>query len=689
MPEGSRSEHADVLVIGAGAGGAVAALRLARAGARVVCLEQGPWVDRQSFPGTDPTWELQAGGRWSSSPTVRNLPADYPIDATGSDMAALNFNGVGGGTVLYNAQWPRMLPDDFRVRSVDGVADDWPVTYDELLPFYEETDRQFGVSGLGGNPRYPEGADPPLPPLPLGAIGLEVARAHHRLGWHWWPASNAIASADYRNQHVCLRRGTCGQGCNEGAKGSTDVTHWPDALAAGAELITGARVRRIVVGADGLATGADWIDRDGREHHRSADVVLVAANGIGTPRLLLASADDRHPDGLANSSGLVGRRLMLHPLATVQGVFPGPMQGWRAQNGALLQTLEFAHSDPSRGFVRGSTWGLGSSIGPLRTALAPGGAGVWGPAHHEHMTARLGRIGQWAILCEDLPEEANRVELHPTAVDDDGLPGVALHYRLSENSRRMLAFTAERAAESLRTAGAIETEATYPIPNGHLMGTTRMGDDPATSVVDRFGMSHDIANLGVVDGSVFVTAGSANPTSTIAALALRTAEHLVATRRWRPRPAAPLRSFAAGAPEQLFVTPPVLPPRPALDADERARFEALSDEMIPGAAGHPAPSEVGATTELLDRALAARPDLVEPLRRALGVDPGLAATTLLAHLDEHDRAAGRALRTCVAAGYYMAPDVRRAIGYDGQEAAPVPAFAYPEYLDEGLLDHLL
>ena len=464
MAEGTELEHADVLVIGAGAGGSVATLRLAQAGARVVCLEQGPWVDRQSYPGTDPTWELQGGGRWSSSPTVRRLPADYPVDGTRSDMGALNFNGVGGGTVLYNAQWPRMLPDDFRVRSVDGVADDWPVTYDELLPFYEETDRQFGVSGLGGNPRYPEGADPPLPPLPLGKVGMEVARAHHRLGWHWWPATNAIASAEYRNQHVCVRRGSCGQGCNEGAKGSTDVTHWPDALAARGALVTGARVRRITVGRDGLATGADWVDRDGAEHHQRADVVLVAANGIGTPRLLLASADERHPDGLANSSGLVGRRLMLHPLATVQGVFPEPMQGWRAQNGALLQTLEFAHSDPSRGFVRGSTWGLGSSIGPLRTALGNRGSGVWGPAHHEHMAERLGRIGQWAILCEDLPEPENRVELHPTAVDSDGMPGVAVHYRLSENSRRMLEFMAERAAESLRAAGAIRDRGHLPDP---------------------------------------------------------------------------------------------------------------------------------------------------------------------------------------------------------------------------------
>jgi choline dehydrogenase-like flavoprotein len=681
--------HADVLVIGAGAGGSVAALRLARSGARVVCLEQGPWHDRADYPGTDPTWELQAGGRWSSSPTVRHLPADYPIDASDSDVAALNYNAVGGGTVLYNAQWPRMLPDDFRVRSVDGVADDWPLDYDELRPFYEEADRQFGVSGLGGNPAYPPGDDPPLPPLPVGEIGLRVARAHHRLGWHWWPATNAIASAPYRGRHVCVRRGTCGQGCNEGAKGSTDVTHWPDALSAGAELVTGARVRRIVVGPDGLALGAEWVDRDGRDHLQTADVVLVAANGIGTPRLLLASADGRHPDGLANSSGLVGRRLMLHPLATVWGVFDESMHGWRAQNGALVQSLEFARSDPTRGFVRGSTWGLGSSLGPLRTALSPGGAGVWGEAHHEHVAGRLGRIGQWAILCEDLPEEANRVQLDPSITDDDGVAGVTLHYRLSDNSRRMLEFMAERAAESLRAAGAVETESTYPIPNGHLMGTTRMGDDPATSVVDRHGMCHDIANLGVVDGSVFVTAGSANPTSTIAALALRTAEHLVGTRRWRPRPSAPARSFAVGAP--ATPSPPAIPfgPGPGLDARQRSRFAALADQMIPPAAGHPAPSAVGASGPLLDRALACRPDLVEPLRRGLVVGPGLGAEALLDRLDGVDPPAARALRTCVAGSYYMAPEVRSAIGYDGQEAAPVPPFAYPEYLDEGLLDHLI
>ena len=154
--------------------------------------------------------------------------------------------------------------------SVDGVADDWPLTYDELRPHYEETDRQFGVSGLGGNPAYPPGEDPPLPPLPIGEIGLRVARAHHRLGWHWWPATNAIASAPYEGRHVCVRRGTCGQGCNEGAKGSTDVTHWPRSAPPGACSSPGRGCGASSTDPDGLALGAEWIDRDGREQFTPA-----------------------------------------------------------------------------------------------------------------------------------------------------------------------------------------------------------------------------------------------------------------------------------------------------------------------------------------------------------------------------------------------------------------------------------
>ena len=160
----STDEVVDVLVIGAGFAGAVAALRLVEAGFSVTCLEQGDWTNRFDYPGSSDAWELLAAKQWSPAPHVRDRPGDYPIDLTASDVGVLNFNGVGGGGVLYGGQWPRMRPDDFRVRSVDGVADNWPIGYDDLQPYYEETDRQLGVSGLGGNPAYPAGEDPPMPP---------------------------------------------------------------------------------------------------------------------------------------------------------------------------------------------------------------------------------------------------------------------------------------------------------------------------------------------------------------------------------------------------------------------------------------------------------------------------------------------------------------------------------------------
>ena len=236
---------------------------------RVVCLEQGDWQDPGRYPGAGPDWELQARKQWSSSPNVRDLPADYPIDFDDADMVLGNFNGVGGGTVLYSAVWPRLLPSDFRTRTEHGVADDWPLSYAELAPHYEETDRQFGVSGLGGNPAYPPGVDPPLPPLPIGRTGLALARAHARLGWHWWPEYNAILSADARRTPRVRATRVVRFGVQRGRQGF-DRRH---ALAACASaparsLVTGARVRRIEVDGRGRARGATWLDATGASTSR-------------------------------------------------------------------------------------------------------------------------------------------------------------------------------------------------------------------------------------------------------------------------------------------------------------------------------------------------------------------------------------------------------------------------------------
>ena len=508
--------------------------RLAEAGFAVVCLEQGEWPDRADYPGPKPDWELQALRRWSADPTVRRNPADYPVNADESDMVPLMFNGVGGSMILYAGDWPRMPPSDFRVRTLDGVADDWPLTYEELEPFYDRIAREVGVSGLAGDPAYPEGEDLPLPALPLGDGVIDVVRAHDRLGWHWWPAPSAILSLPYRGRHPCAQWGTCMQGCPEGAKASTDVTHWPEAIAHGARLVTGARVVRLVMGSNRLVQGAEYVDAGGETHLVKADVVVLAANAVGTARILLASSGKEFPDGLANSSGLVGRRLMMHPFAVVTGVFERFLRTWTGNVGSRVHCLQFYETDTDRGFVRGAKWSLAPSTGgPLNAALpARAGEGVWGPDHHRSVRERFGHCLSWGIFGEDLPDERNRVELDPDLRDGSGLPGAKVVYTTSENSRRLLDFHVERAAESLFEAGAdrVDTLAGMRSAGWHLLGTARMGADPASSVVDPWGKAHDVDNLYVVDGSVFVTSGGVNPTNSICSLALRFADGIVARR---------------------------------------------------------------------------------------------------------------------------------------------------------------
>ncbi|WP_340537768.1 GMC family oxidoreductase [Nocardioides sp. GXZ039] len=530
----------DVLIIGAGAAGGVAADALSKAGVDVVCLEQGEWQAPADYPAQRSTYELEARKQWSASPNIRGGQRDYPIDESDSDIAPLMFAGVGGSTIMYAADWPRLLPSDFRVRSLDGCADDWPIRYQDLQPFYERTDRDFGVSGVAGDPAYPDGEDPPLPPLPIGQIGMKMARAHDKLGWHWWPAAQSVSSVAHNGRRACVQWGTCMQGCPEGAKASTDVTHWPAAIARGAKLITGARVSRILMSPAGLATGAEFVSSDGTWDEIRANIVILAANAVGTPRILLNSATSGHEAGLANSSGLVGRRLMVHPFANVLGYFDEDLESWNGHVGAKIACFEFYETDPSRGFVRGAKWSLAPTGGPLAAALPPrAGNDVWGPEHHAQVRKHLGRTISWGIFGEDLPDLDNRVEIDESLTDSDGIPAPKLTYRMSENSRKLLDFNIDKAVESLRAAGAydIATESLMRYSGWHLLGTARMGDDPADSVVDQYGRAHDVPNLFIIDGSVFVTSGAVNPTSTIAALALRSVEHLIAHRRDQAVPA--------------------------------------------------------------------------------------------------------------------------------------------------------
>ena len=585
--------------------------------------------------------------------------------------------------LIFAGAWPRMLPSDFRVRSLDGVADDWPLTYDELRPYYERTDREFGVSGMGGDPAYPAGGeDPPLPPLPLGAGGLQVARAHTRLGWHWWPEPNSILSVAYDGRRPCVQRGTCQQGCAEGAKASTDLTHWPKAIASGARLVTGARVRRLETNAAGLVTGATWLDRDGGEHFEPASVVVLAANAIGTPRLLLLSASSAHPDGLANASGLVGRRLMIHPFANVAGLFDEDLESWQGQFGCSIESFEFYETDERRGFVRGAKWGLAPTFGPINAALpSRAGSQAWGPDHHLHVRSHLGRGANWGLFSEDLPDESNHLTLSATLADSSGIPAPEIHYTMSENSRRLLDFHIERASESLLEAGAhtIEVDRLMRYSGWHLLGTARMGDDPATSVLDRWNRAHDVPNLYVVDGSCFVTSSGVNPTSSICALALRAADHLVETRFDQ-------RGAGVSAPSTPSSTPS--DPLVGLDDDRRAAFAAVADHLIPEAHGMPSAGTVVGDARLRF-VLNARPDLVDPLRAGLRPELGEDPAARLAALERDEPDHHAALLLVVVGGYYTDKDVRERLGYPGQVAKTLYSWQLPTYVEEGLTDRVL
>ncbi len=516
-----RLDPVDVVIIGAGCGGAAFAWQLKRQAPslKVVCLERGSWPDRRQMPATSMRWQRAIMEDWASSPNIRLKAGsdhgsnDYPIDDDASVFKPLMWNGVGGSTVAWAAHFPRLHPSDFRTRSLDGVGDDWPFDYFELEPWYDLNDAMMGVAGLDGDPAYPPKSPRAMPPLPFGAVANRAARAFSDLGWHWWPVDAAINSVAHDGREACNQCGPCLIGCIPKAKASVDLTYWPQAIKLGVELSINATARNIEIEA-GRATGVTYADRNGDEYLQPAQAVVVAGNGIGTARLLLASGVE---------SPALGRNLMYHPAAYVRGIFKEALDGPVGPVGCSIYSHEFYETDRARGFERGVHLQLSRENALLVQAsrLSP----LWGKAPQAQLREEFLHTMPILVLAEDLPEAHNRVS--PTRREErDRLPGVRIDYKLSSRAQKSLDFGLARAEEVLRAAGAYRTVRFSPAPltGWHLLGTARMGRDPQTSVTDSKGRCHAVPNILVADGSLFPTVGAANPASTIGAVALKLAD---------------------------------------------------------------------------------------------------------------------------------------------------------------------
>ncbi len=531
------AERADVLIIGTGAAGGLMAKELAEDGLRVVCLEQGPWFTPETKPHHRTDWEWQRASRWATESNVRGLSNDYPVDTDAEHT--LMFNAVGGSTVVYTAVWPRFRPSDFRKGVEHGLAPDWPLTYEDLAPFYDEADRLIGVGGLDGDPAIPPRGAFPVRPPSHGPLGRRAAIGFDKLGWHRWPMPVAILGEDFEGRPACNNCSACQSGCPTGAMYDVSLHILPAAIAAGARVIADARVEQIECDAAGRAIGAVYIDRaTGLRHRQSADIVIVCANGIGTPRLLLLSENGRHPNGLANSSGQVGRNLMHHTAAIIEAWTGEDLESHKGVINGTHICEEFAETDTSRGFVNGFTMhvvrmnGAGyQGVGSHAARRPP-----WGRAHHDWFRSHFSRGFGVLVLGDDLPRAENRVTLSTTQKDSSGLPAPHIAYGLTENDKRLLRYGIDRAVEFCKAADATdivvgdfhEADGAYRPPTWHQLGTARMGSDPATSVTTRWHQTWDVPNLYIVDGSSFPTGGAVNPTSTISALALRAARHIAA-----------------------------------------------------------------------------------------------------------------------------------------------------------------
>jgi choline dehydrogenase-like flavoprotein len=539
QPKYKTSDEVDFVVVGSGAAGGIIAKELSEHGFCVVVLEQGPYLTEADF--THNEVKVLNEDLLTNHPKLQpNTFRKTPDEKAKPQRALVYGRLVGGTSVHFTANFWRFHEIDFIERSKIGPIagtgfTDWPITYADLEPYYTKVEWEIGVSGLAGaSPFDPPRSKPyPMPPLPVKGSGVLFEQAARKLGWHPFPAPMAILSQPRPGRSACVNCGFClSFGCEVGAKSSSLATAIRMAEKTGrCEIRPNSYVHRVELDANGKATGAVYFDEQRNVHLQKAKAVVICANGAETPRLLLLSASKQFPNGLANSSGLVGKYLMLNSGGVSAGVFDEPLNDYK---GFAVSRIfhDFYELDAQKvGFYGGGGIDARFDLTPVTFAMGglPPGTPRWGKEFKSALAHNFTRTMEIFGHGTSLPMETNSFSLDPEVKDAWGLPALRLTYKDHPDDIKLSNWLSARGMELLEAAGA-KQKWNFPAQEQqfavHLLGTCRMGNDPKTSVINSDHRTHDVKNLFLCDGSSLVTSGRGQPTMTIEALAFRAADRI-------------------------------------------------------------------------------------------------------------------------------------------------------------------
>ncbi len=551
----SNEKEVNVCIIGSGAGGAVAAYALGKAGFSVVVLEAGPRYSPSHYQMAKKEWEkhpypfLNRAERKQKNLYTYSTPEKldpaykhlrswskvrgfYNNDDRRRSPRVSRVKGVGGTTLHYQGEAHRFSPQAFKSKSLYGVAEDWPITYDELEPYYERAEHILGVSGADHNPLKPRRSPFPNPPHKLSCASKRVKTGFDELGLHLWPNSLAILSRSYDGRPSCNYCNGCSLGCMMQAKGSMDVTFIPKAEATGnVEIRPNSVAREVIINKQGKVNGVMYFDSQKIERRQKAKLIVVSAGALESPRLLLNSKSPLFPDGLANSSGMVGRFFMETIIYIVTAIFSEQLNSYK---GLQIDSRAWDYNEPQKenSFFGGVVFGISAFdlLGPLSYAkrLTKG----WGSEHKDFMRNYFGHGINVFAIGEQLPHQDSRITIDPEVKDFYDIPVAKVTTKLCDNDLEMLSFMSKKCKEIVEAAGAeeiVREESSYDLSLiSHIGGTCRMGIDPDKSVLNTYCQSHNIDNLFVIDSSCFVTEGGGDsPSLTIHAIALRASEYII------------------------------------------------------------------------------------------------------------------------------------------------------------------